>query len=124
MNEEIKVTRDKKDRRYYVVSFVDGDNIRCKASLINKVAEQIPDTTPEEIAPLVVRVKSKATKFSTGRSAKMNITIDSIGETLGKLLGAYDYDYDRIREIIELLTVQEVEELFNSEDPVETLENF
>lgn len=124
MNEEIKVTRDKKDRRYYVVSFVDGDNIRCKASLINKVAEQIPDTTPEEIAPLVVRVKSKATKFSTGRSAKMNITIDSIGETLGKLLVAYDYDYDRIREIIELLTVQEVEELFNSENPVETLENF
>lgn len=124
MNEEIKVTRDKKDRRYYVVSFVDGDNIRCKVSVINKVAEQIPDTTPEEIAPLVVRVKSKATKFSTGRSAKMNITIDGIGETLGKLLAEYDYDYDRIREIIELLTVQEVEELFNSENPVETLENF
>ena len=54
----------------------------------------------------------------------MNITIDGIGETLGKLLAEYDYDYDRIREIIELLTVQEVEELFNSEDPVETLENF
>ena len=124
MNEEIKVTRDKKDRRYYVVSFVDGDNIRCKASLINKVAEQIPDTTPEEIAPIVVRIKSKATKFNTGRSAKMHITIEGMGETLCKLLVAYDNDYDRIREILELLTVQEVEELFNSEDPVETLENF
>lgn len=124
MNEEIKVTRDKKDRRYYVVSFVDGDNIRCKASVINKVAEQIPDTTPEKIAPIVVRIKSKATKFNTERSAKMHITIEGMGETLCKLLVAYDNDYDRIREIIELLTVQEVEELFNSEDPVETLENF
>ena len=124
MNEEVKVTRDKRDRRYYVVSFVDGDAIKCKASVINKVAEQIPDTTPEEIAPLVVRVKSKSTKFSTGRSAKMHVTIDGMAETFGKLLVAYDYDYDRVREIIEQLTVQEVEELFNSEDPVETLENF
>ena len=124
MNEEVKVTRDKKDRRYYVVSFVDGDAIKCKASVINKVAEQIPYTTPEEIAPLVVRVKSKSTKFSTGRFAKMHISIDDMGETLEKLLVEYDYDYDRVREIIEQLNVQEVEELFNSKDPVETLENF
>ena len=54
----------------------------------------------------------------------MHITIEGMGETLCKLLVAYDNDYDRIREIIELLTVQEVEDLFNSEDPVETLENF
>lgn len=121
MNDDIKVTRD---GRYYSVSFVDGDIIRCKREVVRKVAKMIPDTTPEEIAPLVVRVKSKSIKFDSERpSSRMKVSTEDIGEGLAKLLVAYDSDYDRVREIIEELTVQELEEVFNSEDPVETLEN-
>lgn len=121
MNNDIEV---KKDGRYYEVAFVDGDIIKCKCEVVRKVAKMIPDTTPEEIAPLVVRVKSKSTKFDAERPlSTMKVSTETIGEGLGKLLAAYDYDYDRVREIIEELTVQEVEDVFNSHDPVEALEN-
>lgn len=121
MNNDIEV---KKDGRFYEVSFIDGDIIRCNREVVRKVAKMIPDTTPEEIAPLVVRVKSKSTKFDAERPlSTMKVSTEAIGEGLGKLLFAYDYDYDRVREIIEELTVQEVEEVFNSEDPVQALEN-
>ncbi len=121
MNNEIEV---KKDGRYYEVAFVDGDIIKCKCEVVRKVAKMISDTTPEEIAPLVVRVKSKSIKFDAERPlSTMKVSTEAIGEGLAKLLAAYDYDYDRVREIIEELTVQEIEDVFNSHDPVEALEN-
>lgn len=121
MNDEIKVTRSGRD---YIVNFVDGDTIKCKAKIVKKVVEQIPEATPEDIAPILIRIKNKSMNFSTGRATKMKIELEEIGEVLGKLLDATGFDYERVREIIENLTFQEVEELFNSDDPIEVLENF
>lgn len=119
-NEDVKVRRTSRGK-YFEVSFIDGDVFKCKSELVRKVANQIPDVTPEEIAPILVRIQGKEQKNSL-RSARLKISMESIGEVLNALLSVMDCE--RVREVIETLTVQETEELFNAENPLEVLDTF
>ena len=119
-SEDVKVRRTSKGR-YFEVSFVDGDVLKCKSELVKKVASQIQDITPEEIAPILVRIQGKERKNSL-RAVKLNFTMDCIGKVLKTMLDVMDCE--RVREIIENLTIQETEELFNAENPLEILDTF
>ena len=48
--------------------------------------------------------------------------MDCIGKVLKTMLDVMDCE--RVREIIENLTIQETEELFNAENPLEILDTF
>lgn len=120
-NEDVKVRRISRGR-YFEVSFIDGDVFKCKSELVKQVVSQIPDITPEEIAPILVRIQAKARKNSY-RAVKLNFRIeDCVGKVLKALLGVMDCE--SVRELIENLTIQETEELFNAEDPLEVLDTF
>lgn len=120
-NEDVKVRRISRGKNFEV-SFIDGDVFKCKSELVKQVASQIPDITPEEIAPILVRIQAKARKNSS-QKVKLNFTIeDCVGKVLKALLGVMDCE--GIREVIENLTIQETEELFNAEDPLEVLDTF
>lgn len=119
MENDVKITR--KSRNYEIL-FLDGDVFKCSVKLAKDVSKNIPGVNPEEIAPILARLKTKS--FKNDRMSKMRIDSENIGRVLGVLLETSGNDFERVREMIETLTVQETEQLFNAEDPLEVWESF
>lgn len=114
------ITVTKKNNKFYV-EFIDGDVYSCTVKEINKLKDIILDKTSvavesNDLVPIFVRIK---TKSRVSGQTRPTVTINFAA--LPELLVRYDFDYEHILEIVELLSIQDLLKVLTFEDNVENL---
>ncbi|OKZ77862.1 MAG: hypothetical protein BHW01_03260 [Clostridium sp. 27_14] len=118
------ITVTKKNNKFYV-EFIDGDVYSCTVKEINKLKDIILEKTSvavesNDLVPIFVRIKTKAC-ISAQIKPTVAIKNEIIFVALPELLVRYDFDYEHILEIIELLNIQDLLKVLTFEDNVENL---
>ena len=118
------ITVTKKNNKFYV-EFIDGDVYSCTVKEINKLKDIILDKTSvavesNDLVPIFVRIKTKSCVSGQTRPT-VTIKNEIIFSALPELLVRYDFDYEHILEIVELLSIQDLLKVLTFEDNVENL---
>jgi len=113
-----------KNNKFYV-EFIDGDVYSCTVKEINKLKDIILDKTSvavesNDLVPIFVRIKTKSCVSGQTRPT-VTIKNEIIFAALPELLVRYDFDYEHILEIVELLSIQDLLKVLTFEDNVENL---
>jgi len=104
------------------VEFLDGDIVKCSASLVKEVATLV-GMLPEEVAPIVARIQT-VNDYCSGNQIKTRKAFSktTIIQKLPILIEKYGTE--TIMELVESLKYHELKEVLNSEEPLMKIEEF
>lgn len=114
-----------KESGQFFVEFIDGDVLSCPVKDIVELQDIIFNKThtpvdAEDITPIFIRIRYKATVLNRP-NIRATFKKSIIYSALPEILVQYDFDFERVLEIVELLNTQDLMKFLMFECSVEEL---